>query len=77
VEEAGFLKPDIDERSLHPGEHAGDFALVEITDQPLPLVAFEMELGEDAVLEQPDSHFEGRGIDYDFALHRSGLPGGP
>jgi hypothetical protein len=36
-----------------------------------------MELGEDAVLEQPDSHFEGRGIDYDFALHRSGLPGGP
>ena len=69
VEEARLLEPDIDERSLHPGQHARDFALVEITDQPLPLVALEVELAEDAVFEQPYPHFEGRGVDYDFAFH--------
>ena len=74
MQEAGFLQPDIDESGLHPGKYASDFAFVEITYKALPLVALQMELGQDAVFEQPYPHFEGRGVDYNFAFHGNALP---
>jgi hypothetical protein len=77
VQEARLLEPDIHECRLHPGQHARDLALVKIADEPLALLAFEMELGKNAVFEHRHPHFERRCIDYDFAFHRSDLPDGP
>ena len=38
VEKAGLLQPDIDERGLHPGQHARYLALVDISyEAALPL----------------------------------------
>jgi hypothetical protein len=33
-----------------------------------------MELSQNAVFEQCHAHFEGRGVDYDFALHWGDVP---
>ena len=76
VQEAGLFESDIDERRLHPGQHARDFALIEVADQPLALVALQVELAQYAVFEHRHAHFKRGCVDYNFALHRSNFPNG-
>jgi hypothetical protein len=51
VEEAGFFKADIDKRSLHPGQHSGHLALVDISYQTALLAALEIKLGQRIVFD--------------------------
>jgi len=74
---AGAAQAPLISAHLHPGQYARHAALVDIARQPAMLIALEMELAQDAVFEQPYSHFEGRGVDYNFAFHGSALPNGP
>src|SRR5512146_2943838 len=77
VQEARLLQPDIDERRLHPGQHARYLALVDVAGEAPMLLTFEIELGERAVFEQRHAHFKRARIDDNFTFHeRLGRDGG-
>ena len=51
VQEARLLQADVDECRLHPGQHAGDLAFVDVAGKAAMLLAFEIELVQRAVFE--------------------------
>ena len=71
VEEGRFFEADVDEGGLHAGEDAGDAPLHDVADDALVAFAFDVELGELAVLEQRNPGLPELRIDDDFVLHRS------
>ena len=76
MQEAGFLETDIDERRLHPGQHARDLALINVSRQPNLAIALEIEFSELVIFKQRDSHFECGRVNCDFSFHRSTLYSG-
>ena len=74
VQEARLLQADVDERRLHPGQHARDLAFVDVAGKAAMLLAFEIELGQRAVFEQRDAHFERARVNDNFTFHER--PGG-
>ena len=54
VQEGGAVEPDIDEGGLHAGQHSGDSPEVNASDRRAILAPFEIELTQDAVLDQAD-----------------------
>ena len=73
VQEARLLQPDIDERRLHPGQHARDLALIDVTGQPHLAIALEVEFRQLVIFQQRDSHLEGGRVNCNFSFHRSTL----
>ena len=53
VEEGVLLQADVDEGRLHPGQHVGDLAQVDVADDAA-LGSFDVEFDEFPVLEQGD-----------------------
>ena len=76
VQEARLFEADIDERRLHPGQHARDLALIDISRQPDLPIALEEKFGELVVFKQRDPHFECGRVNCDFSFHRSTLYSG-
>ena len=70
VQKARLLQADIDERRLHPGQHARDLALVDISREPDLAIALEVEFGELVVFEQRDPHLECGRVNCDFSFHK-------
>jgi hypothetical protein len=46
MQEAVALKPDVDERRLHPGQDVVDDALVDVADDRARAAPFDVELGD-------------------------------
>jgi hypothetical protein len=65
VQECGLVLTDIDECGLHARQHAQDFALVDVADDPALAFALDEQLGEDTVLDQCDPGFGAVGVDDD------------
>ncbi len=70
VQEARLLQADIDKRSLHPGQHAGDLALIDVARQPNLAIALQVEFGEFVILEQRHPHLQCGRVNCDFSFHR-------
>src|SRR5437773_586977 len=52
VQVGRLLETDVDEGGLHPGQHAFDAALVDVAGDPALLLALDVELAEQTVLDQ-------------------------
>ena len=70
VQERGALEADVDERRLHPGQHARDLADVDVADPAALELAFEVQLLDRAVLDHGDARLLRRPVDEDV-LHRA------
>ena len=70
MEECRALLPDVDERRLEARQDTGDLAEDDVADAPGILVAgaLEVELGDDAVLDESDAGFFGFYTDYEEIL---------
>ncbi|MEJ7735233.1 MAG: hypothetical protein WKG00_39365 [Polyangiaceae bacterium] len=77
VQERGALQPDVDEGSLHAREHAADLAEVDVSECSDGAVAFEVQLGDDAVLDQGNAGLADVDIDDEEVLCHVPGPGGP
>ena len=71
VQESGALEADLDERRLHPRQHAGDLADVDVADAAALELALDVELLHRAALDDGDTRFLRRPVDEDV-LHRRG-----
>ncbi len=70
VQKAGLLETDIDERRLHPRQHARDLALVDVSGQADLPIALEIKFGEIVVFKQRDPHFECGRVNCNFSFQR-------
>jgi hypothetical protein len=70
VEEGVALEPDVYERRLHAGQHAGNATLVDAAGQSDFLLAFNVELNKLSVLQQSHLGFVRGAGDDDFFGHR-------
>ena len=70
VQEARLRQTDIDKRSLHPGQHARDLALIDVARQPNLAIALEVEFGQFVILEQRHPHLQCGRVNCDFSFHR-------
>src|SRR6266851_1859268 len=43
MKKARLVEPDVDERRLHPGQHPGHFALINVTRQAAALIALKIK----------------------------------
>jgi hypothetical protein len=75
MEERRAFLPDVDEGGLEPWKDAGHPAEDDVPYAPGVLVAgaFEVELGDDAVLDEGDAGFFGFNADYEEILGHDGL----
>ena len=74
VQERRALLADVDEGGLEAGEDAGDFAEDDVPDAAGVFVAgtLDVELGDDAVLDEGDAGFFGFYTDYEEILGHDG-----
>jgi hypothetical protein len=74
VQERGALLADVDEGGLEAREDAGDLAEDDVPDAAGVLVAraLDVELGDDAVLDEGDACFFGFYTDYEEILGHDG-----
>ncbi len=70
VQERRALQPDLDERALHPRQHARDAAQVDVADEPARARSLDVQFLDDALLEHRDAGFLRRYVDEDFMRHR-------
>ncbi len=71
VEKGRLFQADIDEGRLHAGEHPDDLPLVDVAhDSPLP-AAFDIQLGDVAVLQQGHPGLVGGLVDDQFLGHKT------
>ena len=71
VQESGPLQADIDEGRLHPRKDAADRALVDVADQTALLGALDVDLLQQAVLDDGHPRLAGRHIYQNLVTHRS------
>ncbi len=69
MEKARFLHADLDEGGLHAGQHARDFAFINIAGDAHFLFSFDEEFGEKTVFDDGDAALLRRGIDKNFLFH--------
>ena len=69
VEERIPLEADRDERGLHPGQHAVDAPEVDVSDEPLALLALVKHLDRAAVLRERHARLGRRGVDEELFPH--------
>src|SRR6185437_5686182 len=69
VQECGTLETDIDEGRLHPRQHAGHAALVQIADQAPSAATLDVELLHHAFFHQRGARLGGRHVDEDLHAH--------
>ncbi len=76
VQEGRALETDVDERALHAGQHARDLAEVDVADQAALERALEVQLLQDAALDDRDPRLLRRPVDQDVlhAPHGSRAP---
>jgi hypothetical protein len=72
MEKGRALEADLDERALHPREHARDAAEADVPDKPARAGALHVELLHDALLQHRDAGFLRGYVDKDFMRHREG-----
>ena len=70
VQVRALLEADVDERRLHPGEHALDPSLVDVAGDPTLALALDVELAQVPVLDQRDPGLRAVGVDYEEAAMR-------
>jgi hypothetical protein len=75
VEEGGALEADVDERRLHPGQHASDLAGVDVADPAALERSLDVQLLDRTVLDDGDAGFLRRPVNQDV-LHRGGRRSG-
>ena len=46
VQKRGTFQTDVDKRALHPGQHAAHHAQINIADQTMAAVAFDVQLAD-------------------------------
>src|SRR5262249_31514173 len=63
VQERRALLADVDERRLHPRQHARDLAEVDVADETLLPFSLDVQLGEDPVLDQRDARLTEIAVD--------------
>jgi hypothetical protein len=63
VQEGGPIEAHIDESTLHAGQHANDFALVDASDDAAFLVPLYVKLGNLTPFDERDACLEGSAID--------------
>ncbi len=71
VQERRAFEADVDERGLHAGQHARDFAEVDVADRAAVPLALDVELGEDAVLDERDAGLTDVDVDDESVLCHS------
>ena len=76
VQEGSAVKPYVDEGRLHTRKHPGDLAEVDIADQPALERALDMQLLNDAILDQRHPGLLRRPVDQNVVLHRVRLLSG-
>ena len=67
VEVRALLEADVDERGLHPGQHAFDASLVDVPRDAALALALDVELTEVPVLNERDPGLGTVGVDYEEA----------
>jgi hypothetical protein len=69
VQERVPFQADADEGRLHPREHPGDEALIDVADDPPVRLSLDEQLGDQAVLEKGDLRLLRSGADEDLLCH--------
>ena len=70
VQVGALLEADVDERGLHPGEHALDPALVDVAGDAALALALDVELAQVPVLNERDPGLRPVGVDDEQAARR-------
>ncbi len=74
VQEARLLLSDVDERRLHPREHAQHASLVDVTHDPTFALSLDVELADDPVFHERDSRLGARGVYDQYVGHTTVVP---
>src|SRR6185369_12689463 len=74
MQERRAIEADVDERRLHPGQHAPDLAEVDVPDEPAGRRPLDMQFLRDALLEHGDARFLRGNVDQYFFAHSNTSP---
>jgi hypothetical protein len=71
VEERGalYLRPEIDERCLHAGQHTRHFSTIDVSDDSFLSLPFDKELSQGAILDDRDADLGALGVHREHVVH--------
>ena len=70
VQEGGLVEADVDERRLHPRQHADDLPLVDVAGDAALAATLDVQLDERRVLEERYPCLPGDHVDQEVLAHR-------
>ncbi len=73
VQVGRLLETDVDERGLHPGQHALDAALVDVSRDPTLAFPLDVELAKKSVFDERNPGFGAVGVDDQEAIRHARL----
>jgi hypothetical protein len=72
MQERGPLETELDERRLHPRQHARYLSFIDVADQPAAARAFDQDLLQHAAFDERRANLARRRVDQNLlALHRA------